>query len=113
MGKPHVHILLKGKELFALNINGTAHDGSHGVRIPNIIKDALPEIFPSCEIPENGMIECMTDFSGFEGLEDAIALCESVSDQKDDDYEYDPKFGFSKEEWEIVKKAAIILDNLG
>lgn len=112
VGFPHIHVLLKGNELFALNIDGSAHDGSHGVRIPNVIKDALPKIFPSCKIPENGMIECMTDFSGFEGLKDAIALCESVSDQYDDDYEYDPESGFSEEEWGVLKKAAKIIDNL-
>lgn len=112
VGLPHIHILLKGKELFALNVDGSAHDGSHNVRIPNVIKDALPNIFPLCKIPENGIIECMTDFSGFEGLKDAIALCESVSDQYDDDYEYDSESGFSEEEWDVLKKAARILDNL-
>lgn len=112
VGLPHIHVLLKGKELFALNVDGSAHDGSHGVRIPNVIKDVIPRIFPSCKIPENGIIECMTDFSGFEGLKDAIALCESASDQNDGYCEYNPESGFSEEEWEVIKKAARILDNL-
>lgn len=56
-GQHHVHFMQKGKDLFALNKDGSAHDGCHGVRINNKILDALPKIMPGITVPKDGIIE--------------------------------------------------------
>lgn len=58
-GQTHVHFMEKGNEIFALNMDGSAHDGWHGVRIKNKILDALPKIMPGITLPKNGIIECV------------------------------------------------------
>ena len=37
----HWHIYLRGKECFAVNIDGTGHDGYHNVKIDNDLADFL------------------------------------------------------------------------
>lgn len=56
-GQQHVHVMLKGKELFALNRDGSAHDGWHGAEIPKKVYDKLPSLFPSLVLPSNRLIE--------------------------------------------------------
>lgn len=110
----HIHVLKKGNELFALNIDGSAHDGYHGVEIPKKVREKLPEIFPGCTIPQDGIIECLNDFSGFEGLANGIALCEAAASQQldDEDDGYSSDSGFTREEWHVMKRAAEILKGL-
>ncbi len=38
-GKTHYEVYYKKNKLFALNIDGTSHDGSSGQRIPNVVYD--------------------------------------------------------------------------
>lgn len=54
----HMHIYVKGKELFAINVDGTAHDGYHNVQIPNKIIPFLKD--KGITIPQNNIIECLT-----------------------------------------------------
>lgn len=56
-GQKHIHFMDKGGEIFALNMDGSAHDGWHGVHIKNKILDALPEIMPGVTLPKDGFIE--------------------------------------------------------
>lgn len=51
----HVHIFNNGKQIFAMNIDGTAHDGFHRVRIPQEIADVLRK--KGFTIPANNLIE--------------------------------------------------------
>lgn len=56
-GQNHLHIY-KGQNKFgAINLDGTAHDKSHGVRIPNKVVDKLNQMFPKYNIPADGYIE--------------------------------------------------------
>lgn len=54
----HVHVYLKNNQLFALNKkSGTAHDQSHGIKIPNKVAKALKQMFPTINLPPNNFIE--------------------------------------------------------
>ena len=52
----HYHIYLQGKEVFAVNIDGTGHDGFHNVRINKIIADYLRQ--KGAIVPDTNIIEC-------------------------------------------------------
>ena len=54
----HMHIYVKDKEIFAINVDGTAHDGYHNVKIPEKIIPFLKD--KGITIPQNNIIECLT-----------------------------------------------------
>lgn len=59
--KTHIHVFKNGNELFAINRDGTAHDGWHDVEIPgaifNVLKNKFSDFnFPATRIIEN--VEC-------------------------------------------------------
>ncbi len=56
-GWDHLHAYEKNNQLFALNINGTAHDRNHGVVIPNKLVKGIRKYFPDFVIPKNNVIE--------------------------------------------------------
>jgi hypothetical protein len=56
-GKEHIHVYARGNDIFALNKDGTAHDKSHGVTIPNRVADAIRTHFPNFSLPPNNFIE--------------------------------------------------------
>jgi hypothetical protein len=66
LGQYHIHVYRKGDQLFAINADGTAHDQSHGVRIPNKVADALRKTFPDVVLPAANVIE--SDAEGFFGF---------------------------------------------
>ena len=51
----HIHILVKGKDMFAMNADGTGHDGCHNVQIPQDVSDFMTKI--GFQVPSNGIIE--------------------------------------------------------
>jgi len=53
----HLHIYSRGNQLFAINRDGTAHDASHGCRIPNKVAKALKQKYPNYNLPKDNMIE--------------------------------------------------------
>ena len=55
-GQKHIHVYAKNRQLFSMNIDGSAHDRSHGARIPNKVADAIRNILPGFKIPENNLI---------------------------------------------------------
>ena len=55
--KDHIHAYEKNKQLFALNIDGTAHDRSHKVRIPNKLAKGIRNHFPYIILPNDNVIE--------------------------------------------------------
>ncbi|HEV3098170.1 MAG TPA: hypothetical protein VGY75_00495 [Candidatus Udaeobacter sp.] len=57
-GEDHLHVYWKNNQLFALNKGtGTAHDQSHGIKIPNKLAKALQQKFPDLKLPPNNFIE--------------------------------------------------------
>lgn len=56
-GDYHIHVYDGNNEIFAINKNGTAHDGYHGVRIPNKVFAALSARFGDWKFPLNQIIE--------------------------------------------------------
>jgi hypothetical protein len=54
----HLHVYAKNNQIFALNKDGSAHDASHKVRIPNEVADAIRIVFPKWKIPKDNFIEC-------------------------------------------------------
>ena len=57
--KDHIHVYCKNKQLFALNRDGTAHDGCHGIYIPQKLANKIKVEFPDFKIPENRLIESL------------------------------------------------------
>ena len=53
----HIHVYKKGKQIFAMNIDGTAHDKSHKTKIPNKVADAIRKKHPEFLIPKDNFIE--------------------------------------------------------
>jgi hypothetical protein len=58
-GDYHLHVYDGKREIFAINKNGTAHDGYHGVRIPNKVFHTLKTRFGDWNFPANQIIEGM------------------------------------------------------
>ena len=56
-GQYHLHVYNRNNQLFAINRDGTAHDQSHGCRIPNKVAKVLRIKFPDYRIPSNNFIE--------------------------------------------------------
>jgi hypothetical protein len=56
-GMKHIHVYAGINQLFAMNIDGSAHDRSHGTRIPNKVAKALSQRFPDFKLPPSNIIE--------------------------------------------------------
>jgi hypothetical protein len=56
-GQKHIHVYAKNNELFALNKDGSAHDASHQIRIPNKVAKAIQSTFPAITLPPGNFIE--------------------------------------------------------
>ena len=75
----HVHVFYDGKEMFAVNADGTAHDGCHQVRIPYELNPFLQK--KGITIPQNNIIEMVSDsYSNHLLLESLSDIC---SDERD------------------------------
>jgi hypothetical protein len=48
---------LRGRDLYSINQDGTAHDASHGQRLHNQVVDGMRELFPNFKLPPNNIIE--------------------------------------------------------
>ena len=57
VGQHHLHIYAKNNKLFAMNIDGSAHDNSHGRRVPNRVAAAIAQQFPQFKLPKDNLIE--------------------------------------------------------
>lgn len=56
-GEIHLHVYNKNNQIFAINQSGSAHDGYHGVRIPNKVFKALKKQYPKFNFPKTQIIE--------------------------------------------------------
>lgn len=64
----HAHIYSKGKEIFAMNVDGTAHDGFHHVEIPSEVGDFLRN--KGFHVPDDNIIEVLYEYTYSELLLD-------------------------------------------
>jgi len=55
--KDHLHFSLRGKDLYSINRDGTAHDASHGQKLHNQVVDGMKALFPDFTLPPNNIIE--------------------------------------------------------
>ncbi len=53
----HLHVYDGSNEIFAINQNGSAHDGYHGVRIPNKVYKELQKQYKNWVLPPDQIIE--------------------------------------------------------
>lgn len=60
-GKTHLHVYARNNQLFAINVDGSAHDTSHGIRIPNKVADAIRRKFPEFRVPADNLIKSIED----------------------------------------------------
>lgn len=56
----HFHLILKGNDVLAINIDGTSHDNWHNVRIPDEVIPFLTK--KGYKIPANQIIESQDDY---------------------------------------------------
>lgn len=56
-GMKHIHVYAGNGQVFAMNIDGSAHDQSHSTRIPNKVAKALSQRFPDFTLPPSNVIE--------------------------------------------------------
>lgn len=45
-GQDHLHLYAHNNEIAAINIDGTGHDGHHGLKLPNKVYDGIITNFP-------------------------------------------------------------------
>lgn len=57
VGQEHIHVYKNENQIFAMNIDGTAHDRSHGIRIPNKVAKGIKQKLPGFKLPANNFIE--------------------------------------------------------
>lgn len=60
-GQVHLHVYARNNQLFSINIDGTAHDQSHGAKIPNRVAKAIADNFPDFRLPPSRIIENAPD----------------------------------------------------
>jgi hypothetical protein len=60
-GKKHIHVYAGSSQIFAMNIDGSAHDRSHGIQIPNRVAKAISQRFPDFKLPPQNLIENAPD----------------------------------------------------
>jgi hypothetical protein len=59
--KKHIEVFQKNNKLFAMNYDGTGHDGSKGTRIPNKVADAIRNKLSGFYVPDDQIIECVAN----------------------------------------------------
>ncbi len=55
----HLHFLVKGANIAAVNKDGTAHDRSHGIQLQRWAMDGAKKHYPDFKIPKTGIIESL------------------------------------------------------
>ena len=68
----HLHFLVKGAKIAAINQSGTAHDRSHGVQLQRWALDGMQQYYPDFKLPPDGLIEALMDKSLAPPLNEAV-----------------------------------------
>ena len=58
-GEYHLHVYDGNNQIFAINKDGTGHDGYHGYVIPNKVYQTITQRFPSWLFPPDQIIEAL------------------------------------------------------
>jgi hypothetical protein len=58
--KDHIQVYARNNQIFAINKDGTAHDGYHKVKIPGRVADELRSRYPDWSIPMDNLIEAVS-----------------------------------------------------
>lgn len=53
----HLHFLVKGAKIAAVNADGSAHDRSHGIQLQRWALDGAAKHYPDFRMPKDGLIE--------------------------------------------------------
>lgn len=61
LGQEHIHVYVKNRHLFAMNVDGSAHDGSNQFQIPNVVAKEIGRQFRHFQLPPNNFIEWLDD----------------------------------------------------
>ena len=59
--KDHIHVYKRGKELFAINRDGSSHDGFHSITIPSSVYGFIRDNYPDFILPTNRVIESLVN----------------------------------------------------
>ena len=70
-GQDHLHFLVKGASIYAINQDGSAHDQSHGVTMQKWAIIGAQKHYPAFTMPKDGLIECLFERQSVLLLEDA------------------------------------------
>jgi len=68
----HLHFLVKGAKIVAINQSGSAHDRSHGVQLQRWALDGMRQYYPEFKPPPNGLIEALMSESLAQPLTEAF-----------------------------------------
>jgi hypothetical protein len=72
----HLHFLVKGAKIAAINKSGSAHDGSHGAELQRWALDGMRQYYPNFTVPPEGLIEALMGESPSRLLTEAFDLKE-------------------------------------
>jgi hypothetical protein len=72
VNQDHLHFLVKGDKIAAVNRDGTAHDSSHGVRLQKWALNGAAQHYPEFRMPKDGLIERLMVEAGAQMLNEEI-----------------------------------------
>ncbi|WP_157678479.1 hypothetical protein [Mesorhizobium sp. WSM1497] len=75
-GQDHLHFVVNGKKIAAVNRDGTAHDRSHGIQLQKWALKGAKANYPYMKMPPDGLIENLYAVS------DRRLLTEAVDDHR-------------------------------
>jgi hypothetical protein len=76
----HLHFSFRGRDLYSINQDGTAHDTSHGKRLHNQVVDGMRNLFPNFKLPPNNIIESFLKTEAKLLVEAAVVAGEQMVD---------------------------------
>jgi hypothetical protein len=68
----HLHFLVKGAKIAAINQSGSAHDKSHGVQLQRWALDGMRQHYPEFKPPPDGLIEALMSDGSPHALNEAF-----------------------------------------
>ena len=58
-GQDHLQFMVKGRKVYSVNKDGTAHDRSHGKKMQRWALDGAAAHYPGFKMPDDGLIEAI------------------------------------------------------
>lgn len=60
-GQVHIHVYAGKTQIFAMNVDGTAHDRSHDYQIPSVVAKEMARTLQQFRLPPNNYIEWLDE----------------------------------------------------